>query len=297
MAESNDGGQTDYGWVNELKNSIMSQAGIPTASTAKQKAAAQEGLLNDVGLTRINQDPTNYTGGQIVRKSPIGVAPGYTARYFGQRVDQGQMADMAMGWDPTSSGIAARYDASDLDRFAGLSPETVSQVQAGLARAGLMPDKFAKGVWSAETGSAMQKILAYANQRGLLWQDALDEYGSFAEASGLASGASGPKFIPRLSNPDDLRATFKQVAYQRTGGNFMDDAAYDRMVASYQDAEMKSQRQAFDAQVGGGGTVVDAPSAQTFAEKQLQTDQTADVEANSFAGYGKVFESMMGSWQ
>lgn len=235
-------------------------------------------------------------GDRAVRRNPIGVETGYQAPYRGQRMPDKHL-DLAQGWQP-ESGIGARYDATDLDLFANLAPESIAQIQAGLARAGLLPKKgTAYKIWDGNTAGAMQKVLAYANQRGLVWQDALEEWASAGDESGVNdTGGSGRVFTPQLSNPDDLRATFKQVAYQRTGGNFLDDAAYERMVASYQDAEMKAQRAQFDAATGGG-TVVDQPTAKTFAETTLQQESTADVQANDIAGYGKVLESMMGSWQ
>jgi hypothetical protein len=281
-------------------------ADTPTTTESKNPYAwAEEALANAMGYEKKKAaDPLDKTvaesrfvtvGGRAVRRNPIGVETGYQAPFTGQRMPDRQL-DLAQGWQP-ETGIGARYDATDLDLFANLAPERIAEIQSGLARAGLLPKKgTAYKIWDGNTAGAMQKVLAYANQRGLVWQDALEEWGMAADESGMNDPGPGRVFTPRLSNPDDLRATFKQVAYQRTGGNFLDDAAYERMVAAYQDAEMKAQRGQFDAAVSGA-TVVDAPSAQTFAEGQLQDTATADVEANSVAQYGKVLEGMMGSWQ
>lgn len=248
-------------------------------------------------------DPTDKTnsnlrfvtvGGRVVKANPIGVETGYEAQYRGQRLGDTYNGDYAVA--PPSS-IPARYDATDLDMFSQLAPERIADIQKALARAGILAKETAYQIWTPETASAMGKVLAYANQRGLLWQDALDEWAAAGVAAGLDKGPAGPKFTPRLSNPDDLKATFRQVAYNRTGGNFMDEGAYDRMVASYQDAEMKAQRAQFDAAVAGGGTTVDAPSAQTFGEQQVKAADADLVAAHDISGFGKVFESLMGSWQ
>ena len=277
----------------------------PTTSggSLKDLIDATKGIIGaPISSTKTKVDPLNKTaaesnyvqiGGRTVKRNPIGVDASYVAPFKGQNLGPEAQADLAQGWDPASTGIAPRYDPSDLDLFAGLSPEATSQIQSSLLRAGLIPQA-ALGLWDETSATAMSRVLAYANKRGLLWSDALDEYAAHGDAAGVNAGPKRAAFTPRLSNPDDLRKTFKQVAFNSTGGNFLDDGAYERMVASYQDAEMKAQRAQYDAAVSGG-TTVDAPNAQTFAETQLKETNAADVQANSFAQYGKVFESMLGS--
>lgn len=275
------------------------KTGIAAAiETAAQTIAALPGKTTTV------KDPTDKTNsnlryvqvnGQWVLANPLGVEPTYAAPFRGQRTST--VNDPGAQGNEYLSAIPARYDATSLDEFGQLAPERIADIQKALARSGLLAKETAYSVWTPETASAMQKVLVYANQRGLLWQDALDEWAAAGVAAGLDGGSSGPKFTPRLSNPDDLKATFRQVAYNRTGGNFMDEAAYDRMVAAYQDAEMKAQRAQFDAAVAGGGATVDAPSAQTFGEQQVQAENADLVAAHDISGYGKVFEGLMGSWQ
>lgn len=232
-------------------------------------------------------------GGRVVKRAPIGVEPGYTARYTGQRLSKTDELDSMQGYDWATQGVGARYDATDLDLFASLSPESVAQIQGSLMRAGLI-DEVPKGIWDPGTAGAMQKILAFANQRGLLWQDALDLWAEAGATMTSGSGARGPVFTPQLSNPDDLRKVFKQAAFNTLGGNFLDDAAYERMVAGYQDAELRAQRAQFDAAVGGGGETVDAPSAQTFGEDTIRDENEATANAYGIVQYGKVFESLLG---
>lgn len=231
-------------------------------------------------------------GGRVVKRNPIGVEPGYTAPYTGQRLSKTDELDSMSGYDWASSGVGARYDATDLDLFAGLSPESISEIQSALLRSGLV-DQVTKGIWDPGTAGAMQKILAFANQRGLLWQDALDLWSEAGAASG-GSGARGPVFTPRLSNPDDLRKVFKQAAFNTLGGNFLDDAAYERMVAGYQGEELAAQRAQFNAAVGGGGETVDAPSAQTFGEDQIKAENRPLAEAHGIMQYGRVLENLLG---
>lgn len=230
--------------------------------------------------------------GRTVKAKPLGVETGYVAPYRGQRISSYDQADAAFGAD-YSGGVDARYDATDLDLFAGLSPESMWSIQQGLMRAGLI-DQAPKGIFDDITATAMSKVLSYANKRGLLWQDALDEYAAAGDAAGLGAGG-GPRrvFTPQLSNPDDLRRVFKQAAYDLTGGSFMDDSTYERMVSGYQGAELAAQRAQFDAAVSGA-EVTDAPSAQAFAQTDLKAADPSAVEAKRFADYGGVLESLLG---
>lgn len=262
-----------------------------------------EKVAGNMGFTpKAKADPLDKTtaesrfvsvGGRVVKRNPIGVEPGYSAPYTGQRVSKTDELDSYSGYDWSASGVGARYDATDLDLFAGLAPESISEIQSALMRSGLV-DSVAKGIWDPGTAGAMQKVLAFANQRGLLWQDALDLWSEAGAAMGGGGGARGPVFTPQLSNPDDLRKVFKQAAFNTLGGNFLDDAAYERMVTGYQDAEMRAQRAQFDAAVGGGGTTVDAPSAQTFSEDTIKAENEPLAEAHGIMQYGRVFESLLG---
>ncbi len=279
----------------EAKAAAAAAAASTTATKAKadplDKSASESRYIR-LGGTIVDPVTGQTTGGRTVKRAPLGVEPGYVAPYRGQRVTGADQADAAFGAD-YSEGIGARYDATDLDLFAGLAPESVAEIQAALIRGGLV-SKVPKGIFDDATANAMAKVLAYANKRGLVWQDALDEYVAGGVAGGLGGSGGGRVFTPQLSNPDDLRKTFKQAAFNTTGGNFLDDAAYDRMVAGYQDAEMKAQRAQFDA-AGSGATVEDQPTAATFGEDQIKAEDTAGVEAHAFSQYGKVLEGMLGA--
>lgn len=277
------------------------KAALAASGTTKKAAAdpldksAADSRFVRLGGQVVDPITGQTTGGKTVKRNPLGVETGYVAPYRGQRMSAADQADAQFGAD-FNQGVAARYDATDLDLFAGLAPETIAQIQGSLIRGGLV-SKVPKGIFDDMTANAMGKVLSYANKRGLLWQDALDEYVQGGVDGGLGAGGGGGGarrvFSPVLTNPDDLRKTFKQAAFNTTGGNFLDDGAYERMVAGYQDAEMKAQRAQFDGQVSGE-TATAQPTAQAYAEGQLKQTNTADVEANSFAAYGKTLEGMLG---
>jgi hypothetical protein len=183
--------------------------------------------------------------------------------------------------------------------FAGASEEAILDLQYRLVMAGLLPEDggFYKGVWDPDTMGAFEYVLGHANRRGVTWEAALDEFiagGADLRASRRPKGPKGPTFTPRLTNPDDLKKVFRQVTYNTLGGQFVDEAQLDQMAQAYQQVELGAQRSQFNAQVGGGGTTVEQPAPDTFAETQLEQIDEDGAEATKFAGYVGVLESLIG---
>lgn len=185
------------------------------------------------------------------------------------------------------------YEGDETDMFVGLSPEAVAVLQSKMVSAGLLTGKYNVGTWTQDSAKAFQQVLGYANQRGVSWQDALDEYEASGQAFAAAHPAKGPVFTARLSNPDDVKEVLRQASYNLLGGKFIDPAQEDAFVGSFNQMELNSQRAAFDAQTGGGGTVVDAPSAATAAETEVKTLDPAGARAKLFDDYGTVFGNLL----
>jgi hypothetical protein len=224
---------------------------------------------------------------------PLGVPRGYRAPDRGQRRESAEIQqlgqDIFPGEQSYAQGIAPRYTEGDLDWIAGLSPERLTQLQYQLKNTGLIKT-FYKGYWTENEDQAMAAVFAYANRQGLLWEDALEDFAANAELVGGPAGASGPSFTARLSNPDDLKKAFTQSLYDAQGGRFMDDTQMQQMIDAYQQIEYGAQRAAFD----NAGTVVDPPTAQTFAAEQAKTADPAGVEAAKYSDYASVFEDLIG---
>lgn len=232
---------------------------------------------------------------RVVAK-PIGVPQGYRAPYRGQRLPSMDFNAgetwMATGQNPAY--IDARYDQTDLQRFAAMSPEAVSQLQSALMAAGLL-DEYRRGIYDQSTGNAMEQILAYANQSGLEWQDALDAYlNGEAEKVSLKGAGSGPTFVARLQNPEDLKKSFTQALYNSLGGRYIDEQQMQQMIDAYQAQDTASQRRAFDVATSGGGTVEQGQSPDTFAEGQAKALDPQGYKAKKFADFANVFESLIG---
>jgi hypothetical protein len=87
------------------------------------------------------------------------------------------------------------------------------------------------------------------------------------------TGGGAPRRY-RVSNPEDLKAVFKQVSQQTIGRNFTDDEAM-RAVQAYQQQEIAAQQAAY-----GGGTSTQVMGADVFA--QQFAEQVAPTEANGY---------------
>ncbi len=241
-------------------------------------------------------DP-DFKEGKVTRAQGIGVPQGYVAPYrtdgrgaYGpnEAADAGQFPMSEGG----RSGIGARYFEDDLDTIAGMSPESLTQLQYRLKEAGLLKS-FRKGEWTKDEDNAMASVFQFANRQGLLWEDALGMFAEMASEvkdSAKGSGGAGRVFTARLSNPDDLKKVFTQALYDAQGGRFMDDGQMQQMVDAYQQREYGAQRAMFD----NAASVEEAPTAQTFAADEAKKADPGGVAAAKLADYGQIFERMIG---
>lgn len=194
------------------------------------------------------------------------------------------------------AAVAPRFREGDEWQFMGRSPREIASIQRMLDAAGLLTGTFSLGVWDAKTAGAMKKVLAHANRSGLTWQAALDQLASGGAAlkaqrrGGGGGGGGGRAFVPRLSNPDDLKSIFKQASYTLLGAkSFIDDATLDRMVSAYHQEEIRAQRAAFSGQ-----QTVEAPSPDTFAEQRIEETDPLGAQAARMARYTNVLDSLIG---
>jgi hypothetical protein len=258
-------------------------------------------------VTVYDRDPS--TGKQVgpgrtVLANPLGVDTGFQATVgtkFSLTDDEAAAAQGAFGGQYGTTAfhsVDARYDNSSLDQFAGLSQESMFQVQQALVHAGLLA-KFSAANFDTDTRTAMSQVLSYANRRGVDWQTALGELAAspLVDITKSSRGPVIPAFKASLTNPDDLKATFKQAVYNATGGNFMDDSSYDRMVSTYQQQELDAQRAQYDASIRGsaGGTEIKAPNATNFATTDVQQNMGTDVQAKRVDDYANILLQTIGA--
>ena len=233
---------------------------------------------------------------QGAQKRKTGVAPkplgGVSA------VTQGDLnarnPNVQMGFD-IEAGVSfsmSNYFVGDEWAPQSWGPAQIADLQEAMVAAGLLSGDYNAGVWMDESANAFKKLLAQANRMGTGYEDALVALASSNTKNLRGSGGGGGRapFQARLSNPDDLKEVFKQSAYNLLGGKgFVDEGQLDTMVKAYQEHEVRAQRAAY-----GGGTVVEQPSAQTFAKEQIEEIDPAGAEATRFAGYTSVLERLIG---
>jgi hypothetical protein len=256
---------------------------------------------SEATLTPAQRAETNIANQQAAAaRTPIGVDPWYTASYRGGADPRFRTGDNTVPWSPDdTTGMVqigpGYYQGAEL-MFASADPGTVWGLQQQMITAGLIgrSTQFSKGIWDDATANAFGGVLAYANRTGLTWEAALANYVSnpITDSTG---GPKGPVFTARLSNPDDIRAAFRRTTKSLLGGVFVDDTQQEAFVNSFQEAEVKAQRAAFNAATGGGGTVVEAPSLEVLADETLKETDPAGYRAARFAGYGRMIQEMIGS--
>lgn len=210
----------------------------------------------------------------------LGVPDNYSVD-LPRRIPQGATSTDLFG-GPTNITVAPSYFSSDeYSRFVGKSPEWVGSVQDGLVDAGFISTNDVKtyGTWGGKETAAMKIIMATANRSGLNWREVL----AGAIKTRAIHDASKPGRTVTVSNPDDLRAYFKDQAKTLTGGVFLSDNALDNMVKSYQKIERSS-----------AGSGVSAPSAGTFAAGQIDKQDPGGAQANRFAQMAQVMTQLVG---
>ncbi len=178
-----------------------------------------------------------------------------------------------------------------------LSTESLARYQRNFLAAGLLSERdynTEAGFWGPETIKANRELLRTANVNGLTATATLSRLASSAQLreQNASSPSAGGRIAPtiRLTNTDDLKATFRQVARQTTGGVFVEDSQLDAMVEAYHQKERDYQL----SLASGAGETEAAPSVGTFAETSLEEMDPGAATGNRFARMTAVLGSLMG---
>lgn len=195
--------------------------------------------------------------------------------------------------------LPPRYYEGDEHRPASYPTESVANIQRALASAGLYGDRtrFRLGVWDEPTVTAYRKLLEYANRSGVDEAVALQQYAAGMEVDpddpNSPAGSGGAKRAPltvRQTNPADLREMAETLIAAKTGRR--DSALADRMVNAYLSEERRAQVDGYNT-VEGGGTVVDAPSADVFMDDTIERERPDLVFARQEFGAAQEALSML----
>lgn len=228
--------------------------------------------------------------------NPIGVPIDYVAK----RTQQTTEDDLAWrGGRPgarqvastITSKVPAQYFEGDDWVPSGFPPGRIADLQRSLIAANIInkKDNIQIGVWDPVSRKAYRDLLSYANGAGMSMTEALNYIGA---QGGMADQTT--KRAPlqvRLTNPEDLKPAFIAGVMKATGQAWSNDRI-DAMVAAYQQQERTAQEQDY-AQGETGGTVVQPPSAASFAAAQAKQQDPGGVEAHDALGYENKFFSML----
>lgn len=215
--------------------------------------------------------------------SPIGVPSGYIAT-TPSPYHRG-MSALEAGADPGGLPMGqqpARYFDGDQYMPRKFTPQRIWELQQELARIGFLTGPFQKQVWDQPTADAYAKVLAYANQQGLTEQAALfkltatgpegsgmrftvDEQGRIVP---LGSDTGRAPLVARKTDPEVLETVFRKATTELLGEAW-DPNRIRGMVAAYNQMEIQRQQDMYEAGAEGG-TVVDIPSPESYAETQIE---------------------------
>ena len=188
------------------------------------------------------------------------------------------------------------FDGDEWNLFQGRSPEYIASIQRQFVTMGwLDPSEVINGTWREAEADLMKQLMDTGNATNNAWSTVFGQYQRTApppSGGGRRGGGGGGAKAPtiRLSNPDDLRKAFRETARSITGGVFVDDAQIDGMVKAFQGQEASFQRKAI-----AGGTVTDPPSAQTFAEGEIEESDPGAVKGKRFADMASILEQIVGA--
>lgn len=122
--------------------------------------------------------------------------------------------------------------------------------------------------------------------------DTLDLAGQGAE--GLDDGPGRQPLSVELSNPEDVKRGLRAAAKEVVGSADVDDATLDRMVAAWHAEQRSAQQAAYNASESGG-TVIQGPDFETFAEQETRKVDPLKADARkTLSAFDFVAEMFQG---
>lgn len=265
-------------------------------------AAGQQGQQSapqsPIGVPYFQIDPAT---GQPVPDGAGGFARWTAHPQIGRdenRMDaQGRLVHAGGSFD----SVPPRYFDGDQWAPASLPPEQLAALQKAMVQAGLLkPGQAQLGVWDQPSMSAYTELLAFANASGSDVATALKQWGTAHDQQ--PGGDIRAPLTVRVTNPDDLKAVFRKSVIDTLGQGW-DSDKIDRMVAAYQGVETEAQQQQYamtgsgsQTDPGTGGTVVNPPNPQTFAETQARQENPDLAQEHDSLGFIDAFNQLVGKW-
>lgn len=226
------------------------------------------------------------------RDAPIGVGRDYTVERPTSR--GGMSADAAEQYDPITSVKPRYWKGDEWSTPRGLSSEDRAALQLLMKQLGFIDPKarIVLGEWDQKSATAFKNVLAWANVNGTDWTVALSAMAKSAEQYPPDIEERAP-LVSRVSNPDELKAALRETLKAKLGtGDAVDEAGLDRMVAAYQQKEKAFQQQAYNADETGG-TIVEPPSFDTFADVKAKAADPTAYDSRKVVEAAEVVKQML----
>jgi len=197
---------------------------------------------------------------------------------------------------------AKYYQGDEYSLYAQMPKEQRARVKQIMRDYRLLPEGGGgRGAeWDSTAFSAFREVMALSNANGVSWRVQISSLREQAAAAPPDEGATLPARVIQLSSPDDIKAVIGGVAQQMLGRR-LDDGALNAYVQTFQALEAQEQNARYDATyapgetgVGPGGTITDAPSAEAFAQTQLQKDYGTEVDGTKLANTLGMFLDVIG---
>jgi hypothetical protein len=218
-------------------------------------------------------------GGTTSVETALGVPKGFRPIPRQATPQTSSFAALREGTGRTNVGL---YYSRDITAPSSWASSAKVDWQMALVSAGLLDKKAVTlGVWDNATQKAYQQILELANQSGLTKEEALGQFMEGAAASAAAGFGPAGREAPviQLTNPGELRETYREAYRSRVGKN-PSEAAMNAFVDRFHQIESRDQRAYNDA--APGSTIVGPQSAELAARDQLRSDPEQAAEEKSY---------------
>ena len=234
--------------------------------------------------------------------APIAVSPDSTLRESAAGFANAQSGARPFA-GPSLGSQAPTYFDGDEWIPASYSANEIFQMQEALAKVGLLRGNWSGGYWDTPTMSAYKELLGMANASGMTDADQLlgrmlsqvndmggtglftvDENGNVVLARSENQRAP---LVTRTTDPAALKSVFRRSVIELLGEGW-DENQLDQMVSAYNSLEVARQKQAYDMELTGG-SVVDIPSPEAFAETQVQEKDPEGQQAYESLGFARDF--------
>lgn len=265
------------------------------------------------------------SSGSTTRK-PIGVPEDYTSPFTRGGNYSARGAEVWAEAGRPHGSIGARppmYWEGDEYAPGRLSPDAIADLQANLASAGLLTDRFRYGVFDEATRNAYAQLLGEANSAGVPFRELLAQrqqsitmggdtgMGFDENGNPIMAPYQAPPLEIKTTNKDDLRRAFRTSIIDTIGEGWS-QAQINEMVDAYNWQEIKVQKDAYDQITAlerseyegtrdpAGGemiTEVSVPDPNTFLEQEMIRRDPQGYQAGRVVqDFVPAFMQMMQGW-